>query len=164
MKLRTVLIVLACVLLAVPIVLAGADDPDQASKPPDRPAASPTQELGVKRAIVADDDIIRARVGQRLQLTVEADAPDSVQAFGQTEAVAPESPAMFSILLDEAGTHGIVLTSTDERVGRVVVTEPEKAEATGKSKARTQPQEPKTERSDPRRSPPEVSGGTQPGA
>lgn len=161
MSLRTVLIVLACILIAAPIIAAGADDPDQATKPAQRPAApaAPDGVPEVKRAIVADDDIIRARVGQRLELTVEARTVDSVQAFGQTEAVTPESPANFSIQLDEAGTHGIVLVSTDERIGRIVVTEPEKEPAAPQARPKQPERKP-----EPRRSPPSVSGGTAPDA
>lgn len=154
MNLRTVLIVLACIFLAGIIIAAGADDPDQADKPATRPETSAVDD-NIKRAIVGDDDIIRATLGQRLELTVEADVDDSVQAFGQTETVGPNLPAMFSVLLDEVGTHGVKLVGADKRVGRVVVTEPEGAEATPK-----EPAEP----NDPRRSPPATSGGTAPGA
>jgi hypothetical protein len=126
-NLRTVLLVLATVLLVTSVLGALAPRDDQARKP-DRPlrpapaAAAPDAPAdGTARGVLPRDKVLRARVGQLVELTVTATAPDSATFDGLTDAVAPGSPATFSFVADAAGSYPVSLSISDDRVGRVVV-------------------------------------------
>lgn len=78
------------------------------------------------RATLPRDRIVRARVGDNIELTVTARAPDSatIAGFGLTDATSPGAPAQFSFRADRAGRFPVTLTLGDQRAGRIVVSAP----------------------------------------
>jgi hypothetical protein len=123
--LRRVLLILAFVLLLGGMVGAMTPRKDQAVKP-DLPRGRPSGADRTVRGTLPRDEVVRARVGDLVELTVTARAADSatIGGFGQTEAVAPGAPARFSILADRAGSFPVTLTLSDDRAGRILVAAP----------------------------------------
>jgi hypothetical protein len=63
------------------------------------------------------------RVGDELQLTVDADRPDQVEipALDQVEPVDLGAPAHFDILADQAGDYPVRLVEANRAVARIVI-------------------------------------------
>lgn len=119
--LRRVLIIFAVVFLVGTLLGGLAPREDQASKPDLPPvAATPADTV---RATLPRDEVVRAEVGDLVELTVTAEQVDSatIEDLGLTEALAPEAPAQFSFLADRPGSFPVTLTLTDDRAGRIVV-------------------------------------------
>jgi hypothetical protein len=74
-------------------------------------------------ATLPEDDQVRARVGDLVNLTVESDTPGGVALpdFGETEPVAPGAPATFDILPTQPGTFDVVSTDSGKTIGTLVV-------------------------------------------
>jgi hypothetical protein len=114
------------VLFLVLLVLGsiGADDQatrkDFATNPGPPPGA---RTVGTVEATMPAAKEVRARVGDLVTLTVEADEPGGVEipAFGETEPVGPEAPAVFDILPTEAGRYPVRSTETGAEIGTLVV-------------------------------------------
>ncbi len=77
-------------------------DPDQAPKPAPAPPAEAT---GVAVGLLPRDRVVRAEVGELVQLTVTAAQPTGVEIreFGELGTAAPAAPALFSLLVDRPG-------------------------------------------------------------
>jgi len=75
------------------------------------------------RGTLPHDRIVRARVGDDIELTVAAPGPDSatIDGFGLTDAAAPGAPAQFSFRADRAGRFAVRLTLSGRPAGLVVV-------------------------------------------
>jgi hypothetical protein len=69
---------------------------------------------------------IRMRLGDQLQLSVDAARPNQVEipAFDQLEPVDLGAPATFDLLPDAAGRYPVKLVEGDRTVGRIVVVGP----------------------------------------
>jgi len=85
----------------------------------------------------AGDSVLDA--GDRLTIEVACKCSDLVEipGFGLIEAVAPGSPALFDLLLDEPGSYGIKLVTPDRVVARIEVEKrqnDERAEKDGSGK------------------------------
>jgi hypothetical protein len=121
--LRRVLLIFVAVLLLVSVLGGLAPRDDEATKP-DLPRSARTP-VDTVRGTLPRDEVVRAQVGDLVELTVTAEQVDSatIEALGLTEALAPQAPARFSFLADRAGSFPVTLTLTDDRAGRVVVTE-----------------------------------------
>lgn len=127
MNLRTVLITLAVVLLVTSIIGASASDENQAVKPPEPTTAERGRQFvadPTTRGTLPRDKVVRAKVGQLVELTVHSTLFDSVTVAGagETEAVAPGAPAEFSFVPDRVGSFPVSLESSGRSLGRVVVT------------------------------------------
>lgn len=150
MTLRRVLIIFVVLLLFTSIISASASDDDEAKKPP--PLTAKQRESLVDPTVygtLPKQEVIRARVGQIVELTVSADSFDSatVEGVGETAAVSPGAPATFSFVPDRPGVFPVSLVSDGDRLGRVIVT------ATGTPAAKAEPITPPD---------PKVSGGASP--
>ena len=77
---------------------------------------------------------IRMRLGDQLQLSVDAGGPNQVQipAFDQLEPVDLGSPAKFDLLPDAAGRYPVKLVLGDRTVGRIVVVGPRRTSESGR--------------------------------
>jgi FtsP/CotA-like multicopper oxidase with cupredoxin domain len=66
-------------------------------------------------------NVVRAREGDTVRLSVRGDVLDAVelQGLGQIEPLDPASPARFEFIADEPGDHPIVLLDADRRIGRL---------------------------------------------
>jgi hypothetical protein len=92
------------------------------------PGSQPSQV--VARTISADEgagrggaNVVRAREGDTVRLTVRGDVLDAVQLDGldEIEPLEPGSPAHFEFIADERGKHPIVLLDADRRIGELDV-------------------------------------------
>jgi hypothetical protein len=80
-------------------------------------------EVRTIEATLPEDDQVRARVGDIVNLTVESETPGGVALpdFGETEPVAPGAPALFDILPTQPGTFDVVSTDSGKTIGTLVV-------------------------------------------
>jgi len=64
---------------------------------------------------------VRARVGDLIDLTVEATEPDTVtiEGYDEIQPADPDSPAHFSFFADEPGTFDVTLQEAGTVVGRL---------------------------------------------
>jgi hypothetical protein len=125
--LRRVVIVFAVVLLVSAVLGSLAPDPRQAQRPDRSTLPSPAPGgAGVVRGELPADEVVEARVGDRIELTVTAAEPDSVsiEELGLTGAVAAEAPARFDVLADRAGEFEVRLALSDTLAGTIEVREP----------------------------------------
>ena len=116
------------ILFAVLIVLtavAPRRDPNPESGPTTPAPATPAREdvTAAVRKTLPRDRVVRARVGDNIELTVTAREPDSatIDALGLTDSAIPGAPAQFSFRANRAGTFPVMLTLSGRRAGRVVV-------------------------------------------
>ena len=124
------LAILFAVLLALSAALtavAPRRDSDDESRPTS-PATVTSPRADVTAAVrktLPRDRVVRARVGDNIELTVTAREPDSatIDALGLTDASSPGAPAQFSFRADRAGTFPVRLTLSDRRAGRIVVSD-----------------------------------------
>jgi len=74
-----------------------------------------------QRAGRAGKNIVRAREGDTVRLTVRGDVLDAVEVQGvdQIEAMDVGAPAHFEFTADEVGQHAIVLLDANRRIGRL---------------------------------------------
>jgi hypothetical protein len=121
--LRRVTIVLA-ILLALSVVVAlvtprpeRADDPTPIRVTGARDVATPVS------GTLPRDKVVRAHVGDLVDLTVTSNEPDSASSdeLGLTEAVSRGAPAHFSFLALRAGRFDMTLLLSGETVGRIEV-------------------------------------------
>jgi hypothetical protein len=65
---------------------------------------------------------IQAELGDRVQITVQGDEPDSVM-LGEldTEQVEPGLPARFHLLAETPGSYPLILESADRRIGTLEI-------------------------------------------
>jgi len=116
-----VLLVLSVALTAV----APRRDPNPESRRASPPAITPAREdvTAAVRKTLPRDRVVRARVGDNIELTVTAREPDSatIDALGLTDSAIPGAPAQFSFRANRAGTFPVMLTLSGRRAGRVVV-------------------------------------------
>jgi hypothetical protein len=123
---RVTLVFAALVALGAVVVIA---------VPRSEPVDDPTPRTMPKGSIVGRavrgrlprDKVVRARVGELVDLTVTSRVPDSaaIDAFGLVDATDRDAPARFSFLADHPGSFDVTLQLGKRRtVGRVVVTEP----------------------------------------
>src|SRR5215208_953385 len=94
---------------------------DTSTTPP--PAANGAPPRTVEATLPGRD--VRVRVGDHVTLTVESEAVGAVEVpdFGESEAVAPESPALFDLLPTEAGRFVVRSVETGAEIGALVVEE-----------------------------------------
>ena len=151
MAARRLILVLA-VLLGISIVAAaiaperqssllGEDTTEESTTEPETtttPDPSPSSGELVTTRIEADPEkpeTIRAAPGDQLELEVSSSRPREIQieAFGVLEPAEPDSPALFSLLLREAGELAITDAESGEILGRIVTRreEPPKPEKQG---------------------------------
>jgi hypothetical protein len=89
--------------------------------PPPRADAPPTRTVEG----TLPGPAVRARVGDLVSLTVEADEIGGVElpGFGESEPVAPGSPALFDVLPTEPGRFPLRNAQTGAEIGALVVEE-----------------------------------------
>jgi len=120
-----ILLAFLLVLSAVLTAVAPRRDPNPESGPTTPAPATPAREdvTAAVRKTLPRDRVVRARVGDNIELTVTAREPDSatIDALGLTDAAGPGAPAQFSFRADRAGTFPVMLTLSGRRAGRVVV-------------------------------------------
>jgi hypothetical protein len=90
-------------------------------------APAPRAQAGLARTLVATlphDKVVGAAVGDRIDLTVKARAPDVVVISGYDflQAVDSLSPALFDFIADAPGSFAVTLQSTGRVLGRIEVT------------------------------------------
>jgi len=113
------------VLSAALTALAPRRDPDDENDATTPAATTPARDdvTAAVRATLPRDRIVRARVGDNIELTVNARQLDSatIAGFGLTDAAGPGAPAQFSFRADRAGRFAVRLALSGQRAGRVVV-------------------------------------------
>jgi hypothetical protein len=121
------MILIALVMALGVVALAStARGPKVARTPPASPgppAAGATAVTATIQANEAAPQTVRAHVGQLVELSVGAPAPDSVAipAFDLYSAADPATPASFSLVPDHAGRFTIQLASSGQVVGVLAV-------------------------------------------
>jgi hypothetical protein len=92
------------------------------------PASEPSRV--VAKSIGADEgagrggaNLVRAREGDTVRLTVHGDVLDTaeIEGVGQVAPLEPGSPAHFEFTADEPGKHAIVLQEADRKIGELDV-------------------------------------------
>ena len=122
-------------LAAALIPVERSSENDSSTTPTTQPSATADTagELLTRRINAADNkpQTIRMRLGDQLQLSVEAGAPNQVEipAFDQLEPVDLGSPATFDLLPDAAGRYPVKLVIGNRTVGRIVVVGPRRPPA-----------------------------------
>ena len=110
-------LVIVALMLRVLLVAANlAPDPDQAPKPAPAP---PAEALAVSEGLLPRDRVVRAEVGELVQLTVTAAQPIGVEIreLGALDTAAPDAPALFSLLADRPGRFEVRYVGTDRLAG-----------------------------------------------
>ena len=132
MNRRVVVIMLFFILLWPAIaLLVPVDKP--AVKPPPAPAGGSARGderpdvqagPGVVVGALPRDEVVRAKVGDLVELSVTADRPDSVEieALSLTDAVDRGASAHFSFIATQPGRALVRYTVSDRVAGRVVIT------------------------------------------
>ena len=94
----------------------------RASPVPPAPTGAPTLQT-VRREISADETGQRIVVsaGDLLALEVTGSELEAVRLLGEIDAVAPNTPARFHLLADQAGEHVIELVDSGRRIGTLIV-------------------------------------------
>lgn len=79
-------------------------------------------------------ETVRASPGDQLELQVDSARPREIQidAYGVLEPAEPDSPALFSLLLREAGEVAIIDAESGEIVGRIVAERDDPAQGEGR--------------------------------
>ena len=87
------------------------------------PLPPATQTRTVEATLPGRD--VRARVGDLVTLTVESETVGGVEVpdFGESEPVAPDSPALFDLLPTEPGRFPVRSVETGAEIGTLVVEE-----------------------------------------
>jgi hypothetical protein len=122
---RRVLVVVILV-MGLTAVAASLNAPDRRPRSGTAPAPS-SPPAGAARTVEqtldadAEAATVQARVGDLVQLQVNARAPDSVLFAGQTEVVDPDSPAHFELYADTPGEYPVRLVGGARLVGTVLV-------------------------------------------
>lgn len=116
------LVVALLVLSAVLTALAPRRDANDSVERSTRTVAGKDVTAAV-HGVLPHDRVVRARVGDDVELSVTARGPDSatLAGFGLTAAASPGAPARFSFRADRAGTFAVVLTLSGRRAGLLVV-------------------------------------------
>jgi hypothetical protein len=120
---RRLLIPVTLLFLAL-LILGSLTPPDSARRDTTSTAVPPpssTPPRTVEATLPGRE--VRARVGDLVTLTVESEAPGGVEvpAFGETEPVSPESPALFDFLPTEPGRYPVRAVETGSEIGVLVV-------------------------------------------
>jgi hypothetical protein len=123
MPLRRILITLLLVMIAMSFAASLTNRQDSATTA-SLPAAR--AQAGLARTVVATlprDKVVGAAVGDRIDLTVTARAPDEVVISGYDflQAVDPLTPALFDFIADAPGSFPVTLQSTGKVLGRIEV-------------------------------------------
>ena len=120
---RRLLIPVAVLFLVLLLGSIGANQAtrdDLATTPGPPPTA---RTVGTVEATMPSAKEVRARVGDLVTLTVESDEPGGVEipAFGESEPVAPQAPAVFDVMPTEAGRYRVQSAETGAEIGELVV-------------------------------------------
>jgi hypothetical protein len=125
MPLRRVLLTLIVLMLAMSAAgsISNRETTPTRSIPPAPPPQGET--LRSVTGTLPDDRVVRARVGDRVELRVEAPYPDTVELTGYDliEAVDETTPALFDFIADRAGRFAVRLQASERTVGAVEVSE-----------------------------------------
>lgn len=131
---RKILVAVIAVAVVGTAISAAVPRTDRAVKPTDLPPGPALVDPsggqfgdGVVRGALPAEEVVRAEVGDLVELTVTADGPDSaaIEGLGLVEALAPGAPARFSFLADRPGSFPVTLTISDDRAGRIIVERPD---------------------------------------
>jgi hypothetical protein len=114
------------VLFLVLLVLGSLGQQNQATRKDFATTPGPppnARTVSTVEATMPEAKEVRAKVGDLVTLTVESEDLGGVEvpAFGETEPVAPEAPAIFDLLPTEAGRYPVVATETGDEIGVLVV-------------------------------------------
>ena len=122
MRNRRFLLVVTAVLGVLLVSSSLVPDPDQAPKPA-LPARGAEPGAQVVEGRLPDDRVVRAEVGDLLQLEVTAPVPTGVeiQSFGELETAAPDAPARFTLLAERRGRFAVRYVGTGRTAGFVEV-------------------------------------------
>jgi hypothetical protein len=123
------LLIFVAILMGLTALAAGLAAPQNqkpiATPESDRPGAVRTASPLVEREIdIAEPQTIAVNEGDEVRLTVSGDALDVVELVGLDllQPIAPETPAVFDLNADDAGSYPIRLVETGRRAGRLRVT------------------------------------------
>jgi hypothetical protein len=125
MPLRRVLVALLLVIVVMSFA-ASLSSHNLESNAPSQPSSRGQGALvQTVTATLPDDRVVRAAVGDRIELDVEAEATDQVQVAGYDllEVVDPLAPAHFDFIADHAGRFRVTLLSSGKALGRLEVVE-----------------------------------------
>jgi len=125
MLLRRLLLLVAVLFLVGAIASAIAPRPEP-EPIPSTPPSGPPAALGATRVAgtLPADDVVRAVVGDVVDLTVTADVEDTVEItdLGLDAPVDAQDPARFEFVADQPGRFAVTLQSAGTRLGTLEVT------------------------------------------
>jgi hypothetical protein len=114
------LVLIAVMLGALLVGSSLVPDPDRATKPvlDGRARVAPTVEAQVTGTLPADR-VVRAEVGELVELAVTAAAPTGIEipALGELDTAAPGVPARFTVLAQRRGRFEVREAGTGRRLG-----------------------------------------------
>lgn len=124
---RRLLLLLAVLMLVSALAAQIAPPPEERGavstpSPEPTPSVTPSAKADIREVTVKTssprENPIRVRVGDTIRLTVEADELVSVEIKNtdQIETVQPESPAIFNLLVERAGSYPVVVLERDEQI------------------------------------------------
>jgi hypothetical protein len=113
----------------IPVERSSRDDSSSTTSTTQPSATADTSGQLLTKRIDARDNkpaVIRMRLGDQLQLSVETGSPNQVEipAFDQLKPADLGSPATFDLLPDAAGRYPVKLVFGNRTVGRIVVVGP----------------------------------------
>lgn len=125
MPLRRVLLTLVVLMLAMS---AAASISNRETSPPRSVPSVPPAPAEPRQTVTGslpDDRVVRARVGDRVELRVEVRSPETVEIpdYGLLEAADETTPARFDFIADRAGRFPVRLQASERTVGSVEVSE-----------------------------------------
>jgi len=110
-------------------IAAALTPPRREPQPAARTAPGPAAEGAAASTVVATlpgrdasrPKLVRARVGDLLELTVRVSRPDTVElgGLGEVQAADPDTPASFSVVVDRTGRFDVLQLGTGRVLGRL---------------------------------------------
>lgn len=123
------LLIFVAILMGLTALAAGLAAPQNqkpiATPEPVQPGAVRTASPLVEREIgVSEPQTVAVNEGDEVRLTVSGEALDVVELVGLDllQPIAPETPAVFDLNADDAGSYPIRLVEAGRRVGKLRVT------------------------------------------
>ena len=127
MLLRRLLLLVAVLFMIAAIASAIAPRPETGPAPL-APTPAPPAAIATPRVTghLPADGVVRADVGDVVDLSVTAEAEDTVQivALGLDAPVDPQTPARFELVADQPGRFPVTLQGAGTRLGMLEVSAP----------------------------------------
>ena len=120
MRNRRFLVVVAAMLGVLLVASSLVPDPERAPKPAPAP---PPEVTAVSAGLLPRDGVVRAEVGEIVELMVTARQPTGaeIRDLGELGTAAPDAPALFTLLADRPGRFEVRYLATGRLAGVIQV-------------------------------------------